>query len=205
MLKDRSRIQHCYNVGPTGSGKSYIAKQQARAIRMSGYPVRVVSAKADPVLRRLYGGKLPPDIREWKTKAGADFVTHDPFYFPNLFFAGQLRPCCVVYDEGAADIGNNPDPLIKKFFRVCRDSGIKLIVNSQNYTGVSPQIRDQCKELHLFNCSRADLGAVINDYRFDDASEATIRRATDLAQYAHLHIDTQSRVAEIVDRNGNRT
>lgn len=201
MLKDRAKIQHVLSVGPTGSGKSHIMKLFAKKVRMSGYPVGVVSAKADPELIRAYGG-MHPDVKEWRSVCGADVITHDPLYFVKLFGAGQLGPRMVIFDEGAADIGNNPDDSIKRMFRVCRDFGILLAVNSQNYTGISPQIRNQCKELHLFNCSKADVSAVVNDYRFDDASEATIRRATNLGLYEHLHIDTRNRVAEIVDRNG---
>lgn len=201
MLKDRSAIQHHYNVGPTGSGKSHLAKKTARAVRMAGYPVRVITAKANPELRKAYG-RTHPDVQEWRDIAGADFITHDPLYLPNLFKQGRLKPCVVVFDEGAADIGGNPDEAIKLMFRVCRDFGIMLIVCSQNYTGVSPQIRNQCKKLHLFNCSKSDVGAVVNDYRFDDQSESTIRSATNLGVYEHLHIDTRHRIAEIVDKDG---
>lgn len=202
MLKNRAAIQHIYSVGPTGSGKSHVIKRHARAIRMAGYPVRVVSAKANPELRKLSGGRMHPDVAEWRTLCGADFVTHDPLYLPRLFLDGQLGPCLIVYDEGAADIGNNPPEEIKTMLRVCRDFGVQVAVNSQNYTGVSPQIRNQCKMLHLFNVARQDLQTVVNDYRFDDASETTIRGATNLGLYEHLFVDTRQRFCRIMDRNG---
>lgn len=201
MLKDRAAIQHVYGVGPTGSGKSYIGKKRAREIRMAGYPVYVCSKKARPEVRKMLGGEHP-DVKEWRTKCGASFITHDPLYFPNLFWAGQLGPCLLVYDEGSADIGMNPPKEIDDMIKVCRDLGVMFWINSQNYTAVSPQVRNQCKELYLFNCAQADIRYVINDYRFDLGSEQTIKKVTDLRLYEHLHIDSRNRVAEIVGADG---
>lgn len=201
MLKDRSAIQHVFGVGPTGSGKSFVGKKRARAIRMAGYPVYVCSQKAKPEISKMIGG-LHPDVKEWKTECGATHITHDPLYFPKLFWAGQLGPSLLVYDEGAVEIGMNPPPEIADMIRVCRDMGIMFWINSQNYTAVSPQVRNQCKELVLFNCAQADVRYVINDYRFDAHSEEVIKRGTNLGLYEHLHIDTRGRVAEIVGPDG---
>lgn len=202
MLKNRAAIQHIYTVGPTGSGKSHIVRKIARAVRLAGYPVYVCTAKAHPKLREMLGGREHPDVTAWKRECGASVVTHEREYFSNLFWSGKIGPSVVVFDEAANDIGTNPGESIMGMFRVCRDLGIMLCANAQNYTAVSPQVRNQCKRLHLFNCAKADVGYVINDYRFDDASEQTIRRSTNLGLYEHLHIDTRNRNAEIVGKDG---
>ena len=147
-------------------------------------------------------GHEHPDVTAWKKECGASVVTHVADFFPRLFWAGKLGPCVVVFDEAANDIGKNPSDSIKGMFRVCRDLGIMICANSQNYTGVDPAVRGQCKKLHLFNCVKGDTRYVIDDYRFDDKSEATIKRSTNLGTYQHLHIDTRNRVSEIVDKDG---
>ena len=202
MLNDRAAIQHIYGVGPTGSGKTHVLRKICRAARMDGYPVYVCTAKANPELRKMLGHEHP-DVTAWKKECGA-VVTHLADYFPRLFWAGKLGPCVIVWDEAANDIGKNAEKDILGMFRVARDMGIMLCANSQNYTGVDPAIRGQCKKLHLFNCARPETRYVVNDYRFDAESETTINRATNLGLYEHLHVDTRNRLAEIVDKNGRK-
>lgn len=204
MLKDRAAIQHPYTVGPTGSGKTHVIMNKARAVRMAGYPVYVCTAKARPELAKMLGG-LHPDVKKWKAHAGASVVTHEKDYFPRLYWAGQLGPCMIVFDEAGIDIGENAKPEIVDMFRLCRDQGIMIAVNAQTYTAVDRQVRTQCKECFLFNVGNDDMRYVLKEYRFNQDSEQTIKRATDLGLYEHLHVDTRNRVAEIVDRNGKAT
>lgn len=201
MLNDTAKIQHEYIVGPTGSGKSYIAKRVAREIRMAGFPVFVASAKAE---RKNPDGSEKSDIREWKTISGAEYVTHDPMRLMSLWEKNQMPPACVVLDEGAIDLGNHPDPLARKFIKLCRDDHIKVLLLSQNYKRVSKDIRDNCGALRLFNVSSDEVRSVCADYRFDEASEEKIRSATNLAQYEYLRVNKALRVCEIINKKGQK-
>lgn len=201
-LKNRANIEHIYSVGPSGCGKSHNLMKTALRVRLAGYPVFVCTQKADPILKKRHApGWVHPDVKAWKA-AGVSYVTYKPLYFPELWAAGQIGPCMLVWDEAGEEIGLQPPPLIRKMFRICRDSGMLLCANSQNYKSVAKSVRDNCKSLHLFNVARDDLQSVVNDYRFDLASENTIKRAIDLQRYSHLHVSHRDRIAQIVDRNG---
>lgn len=205
MLNNTSKIQHCYIVGQTGSGKSYLAKQIAREHRMAGWPVYVASAKAG---RRNADGRPKQDVIEWKKISGAILVTDDAMLIAQQWDAGKLPPSVVVFDEGSVDLGNNPEKVISDMFKLSRDDKIKIILLSQNYKRVAKQIRDNCGELRLFGCSSDDLSAVRADYSFGLDSERIINQANQLDQYEHLYINPAQRLCTILTKerkvkNGN--
>ncbi|WP_269526506.1 ATP-binding protein [Coraliomargarita parva] len=199
MLKDSAKIQHSYIVGSTGSGKSFIGKRLAREIRMSGFPVFVASAKAR---RKNADGSEKSDVKEWRTFAGADFVTGDPMQIVKMWDANRLPPCCIVFDEGAVDLGNNPDKLVMDMFQLCRDDHIKIILLSQNYKRTCKAIRDNCADLRLFGCGSDDMKAARGDYAFNAASEQTIERVCMLNQYEYLHVNKAVQICEVIGRDG---
>lgn len=142
-------------VGPTGCGKSALAKEKARAGLAAGFRVLV----CDPL-----NDEWPCT---WQTTSLEEFVA----------VAKQSRRCLLFVDEAGQSI--NRDKGAEWLFATARHWGHKTHVLSQGGTQMTPLMRGQISTLCLFGCTPGVAGLwaeEFNEPRLLAAADQTFPR-----------------------------
>jgi len=145
---------HSLYVGTTLSGKSYLAKQHAHAMKQAGWDVVVY----DPVHQFTNAAETWP----------ADFLTDDRDAFLHAYY--KLRNCAIFIDEAGETVGQN-DVEMRSLATRGRHYGHRIGFLTQRATMVSPSVRSNCATQYIFRTTVKDGVALADDFAIADARE----------------------------------
>lgn len=145
---------HRLYIGTTESGKSYLAKTHAHAMKKAGWPIVVL----DPMI-----GYTASD-EPW----GADFITGSRDEFLAKYHT--LKNCAIFIDE-AGDIVGHHDLEMRALATRGRHAGHQIGFISQRATMISPSVRSNCAEQYIFRTTVKDGIALADDYAIADSRE----------------------------------
>jgi hypothetical protein len=157
----KQSLKHAGIFGQTESGKTFLAQAMARGYRKRGIPVLVIDPFLDPA---------------WE----CDFLTDSMSDL--LAAAHSSRGCVIFVDEAGQCIGMNPSKEIEWLTTGSRHRGHVVRICGQRGIMVNKTMRDQLKELYLFNVNYEDAeewAKIFND--------PGLKAAADLPQFVFFH------------------
>jgi energy-coupling factor transporter ATP-binding protein EcfA2 len=147
-------MAHSLIIGTTGSGKTTLAIELARAYKRRKRPVLVLDPFRDA---------------RWRD-AGVTLLTDNPEHFMRA--ATRNRDCALFIDESGKVVGRYNDDM----FWLATDArhyGHSSHFIAQRAMQLSPTVRDQCEYLFLFRVSRRDAKLLAEEYTDDSLLESS--------------------------------
>lgn len=155
-------MPHSLIIGMTGSGKTTIATQMSSAYRRKNIKVIVLDPMLDP---------------RWD----ADFITHDRGKFLYILQHPETVNCAVFVDESSTMIGHYR----KEMFWLATQSrhrGHNVHFICQRAKQISPNVREQCQYLFMFNSSIDSAKELANEF-----NRIELIRANELTIFEYFH------------------
>lgn len=127
-------MAHSLIIGTTESGKTTLAKTLSRKLNSAGYHTLILDPLSDP---------------GWT----ASFITREPTEFIEM--AKDSRSCFLFVDEAGMHCGTH-DREMHWLATQSRHWGHSCFFISQRGQQIAKTIREQCRYLYLFACSKSD-------------------------------------------------